>query len=113
MSSAIVWKSVKLPEAIIGQPYEAGLAMNGQVTAVTVTVKGGSTLPAGLVINADGVRITGTPTSIGLYTFILTATETAGAVDSSSFTLHVGTGREDDILSDSAAVQFAREWPAS
>lgn len=113
MVADIAWKTVTLPEAILGKAYEAGLALNGEATSVTITVKAGSALPAGLVINADGVRITGTPTVLGVYTFTLTATDTAGAVDSAALSIHVGTGREDDILSDTAAVQFAHEWPAA
>jgi hypothetical protein len=113
----IVWKTLTLPDAVVGAPYEAGLAFTGNATAVTAcVVKGGSgALPTGLAVNADLVRLTGTPKAVaGVYTFKLTITDTAGAVDSGTFTLRVRDGFDrspGDVNSDSPASQNGRAWP--
>lgn len=57
------WTNVNLPPAFIGQPYEAALTGTGASIAVTAAAASGDTgLPPGVVINADGTRLTGTPT---------------------------------------------------
>lgn len=92
MSSSIVWKTVTLPDGIAGVPYEAGIAVTGAAGAITaLALKGASgALPAGIVCNSsDHVRMTGTPTTPGTYTFKLTITESAGAVDSGTLSIRV------------------------
>lgn len=109
----IVWKTVTLPNAFVGEAYEAGLAVTGAATAVTGTVvkAGSGALPPGLSVAADFVRITGTPTVDGIYSFKLTMTDTAGGVDSGVFTVAVMDRRQSDILELPASAQFARTWP--
>jgi Putative Ig domain len=94
----ITWRTTVLPSAIRGAPYEAGLAVTGNATAFSnATVSTGS-LPPGLALSADFVRITGTPTTNGSYTFAVTLTDTAGGVASGSFTIVVrDAGPSDDI----------------
>ena len=109
----IVWKSVTLPNAFIGEAYEAGLAVTGAATAVTGTVvkAGSGALPPGVAVASDFVRLTGTPTSEGVYSFKLTMTDTAGGVDSGLFTIAVMDRRQSDVLELPPAVQVGRVWP--
>jgi hypothetical protein len=84
----ITWRTTKLPDAILGAPYEASLAVTGNATAFTACTVTAGALPTGLSITADKVRITGTPTgAVGTYTCTITLTDTAGAVASSLMTL--------------------------
>ena len=85
----IVWSTTVLPAAIRGAPYEAGLAVTGNATAFTAVSISTGALPPGLSLNADRVRITGTPTTNGTFTFTVSLTDTAGAVVSPSFTIVV------------------------
>lgn len=113
----IVWKTTKLPDAILGVPYQAGLATTGATTAITAGSVSAGALPAGLVVDAtDHVRVTGTPTAKGVFTATITLTDTAGAVASSSMTLRVRDVTHDDVNSLSAADKVAGDlaklrWP--
>lgn len=109
----ITWRSTAFPEAQVGVAYEAGLAETGSLTAVTACAVTTGALPPGLAINADHVRITGTPTTAGHYVFTLTMTDTAGGVVSPSFSIDVVYATNDqpgDILQQPLAAQFARMW---
>lgn len=65
---ALVAKTTVLPDAFVGQPYEASFVATGATVAAQVVASAGTVqtskdaLPAGLSYSADG-RITGTPTA--------------------------------------------------
>ena len=115
----IVWKTTLCADAIAGVPYETSLAETGSATAITNCVVASGSLPPGLSISADFLRITGTPLSTGIgstYTFTLTMTDTAGGVTSGSLTIFVrsaATGSGVDRLFGSlpAKAQIASTWP--
>jgi hypothetical protein len=69
------------------------LAVTGNATAFTAVSVNSGALPASghLAFSAERVRITGTPTraDVGVYTFTVSLTDTAGAVVSPSFTINV------------------------
>lgn len=113
----IVYTTVNLPAAFIGQAYEAAVAYKAAATPVTAqsivagTVLNG--LPAGLaldlVANPGSLRITGTPTGaasagntpksgLGGYTFTVSATDTAGASVSSVYTLNLYQSPDDLLM---------------
>ena len=78
--------SESLPDGTVGKSYsDTSLAATGD-TPITWSVSNGS-LPAGLSLSEDG-KITGTPTTEGTSTFIITATNTAGS-DSKEFSLTI------------------------
>jgi hypothetical protein len=116
----ILWNhsTTNLPDATVGVPYEYGLPISGNATAITaVTVTSGSLAGTGLSVAADISRITGTPTTAagrtGTLTFKLTATDTAGAVQSGNLTIRVGyAGVPVDKPTDTTvAAQIAKAWP--
>jgi hypothetical protein len=116
----ITWRTVSLPVAIAGVPYEAGLAETGSLTAVTNCTVATGSLPPGLSINADHVRITGTPLGSGIdktYTCTLTMTDTAGGVTSTSLSITVRSasnhaGADVTFSSLPLQAQMAAMWPA-
>ena len=116
----ITWRTVSLPDAIAGVPYEAGLAETGSLTAVTNCTVASGSLPPGLSIAADHVRITGTPAGAGIdkkYTCTLTMTDTAGGVTSGSLTITVraaasAAGADKPFSSLPVVAQMASAWPA-
>lgn len=111
----IVWKTATLPDAVVGTPYEAGLAFTGAATAVTACSVTTGALPTGLSIAADFLRIVGTPKAVaGLYSLKITLTDTAGAVASGTLSLRVrdsAGSSPGEVNSDSAASQVGRAWP--
>lgn len=116
----ITWRTTTLPDATAGVPYEASLAETGSLTAITNCVVASGSLPTGLAIAADFVRITGTPKGITIgktYTFTLTLTDTAGGVTSPSLTITVrgatDTAGHDKLFSSMPVLaQMASMWPA-
>lgn len=109
MASLIIVKTQTLPAASAGVPYEAGLAITGQATAVTAVSVASGALPPGLVVDTT-LRVTGTPTASGKYTFTLSLTETAGSVTSGSLTISVGWPAIADVLAQSPTAQNAKTW---
>jgi hypothetical protein len=116
----IVWNHTvtNLPDATVGVPYEYGLPISGNATAVAaVTVTSGSLAGTGFSVAGDLSRITGTPTTAagrtGSITVKLTATDTAGAVQSGNLTIRVGyAGVPIDKPTDTTvAAQIAKAWP--
>jgi|ERR1019366_3304557 hypothetical protein len=110
----IVWKTTAFPDATVGVPYEASLAVSNQLSVITSTTVSLGTLPTGLSVHADGLRIVGTPTKAGSCTFKLTANDTAGGVQSGSYAIRVGnTFNEDDrrTMNIPVAAQYAKAWP--
>jgi hypothetical protein len=115
----ITWRTASLPDAIVGVAYEAGLAGTGSVTAVTACTVATGSLPPGLSVSADKVRITGTVKGVNAalpktYTFTLTMTDTAGGVTSGSLsiTVRAAQGRADTPFSTLPVVaQMAAQWP--
>jgi Putative Ig domain len=69
---------------IVGVPYTYTLTSN---PSATYTIGSGS-LPPGLNLSTAGV-LSGTPTTVGTYTFSITATDTVGSVTSPAFTVTV------------------------
>jgi uncharacterized protein (TIGR03437 family) len=67
-----------LPNAAIGQPYNAALVATGGISPYTFTLESGQ-LPAGLQLSAAGV-IAGTATTAGIATFTVRVTDAASAV---------------------------------
>lgn len=116
----ITWRTISLPDAVAGVPYEAGLAESGSLTAVTNCVVATGALPTGLAISADFVRITGTPKGTGAgktFTFTLTMTDTAGGVTSGTLTIAVrsagdAAGKDKLFSSMPVVAQMASMWPA-
>lgn len=119
MATDITWRTVSLPDATAGVPYEAGLAETGSLTAVTNAFRASGTLPPGLSINADHVRITGLPGGSGIgqtYTCTITMTDTAGSVTSASLSITVRAaadvaGHDKPFSSLPIQAQMASMWP--
>lgn len=122
----IVWRTTQagFPVAYVGVPYEAGLAVTGNATAITNCVVASGALPPGLSISADFVRVTGTVVAAvgtnpaGTYTFTLTMTDTAGGVTSGSYSIKVEFGGPSDEINNVGGPgaepllnQLAKAWP--
>ena len=107
--SDITITSTSLPPAFLGAPYEASVGYKGAATAVTAQSISVGNLPHGLALDTVGaapgsLRISGTPdgaanatpqSGVGVYTFTVSVTDTAGAVTKSlSITLYGAYGDE-------------------
>lgn len=95
-----VWGTKTLnPSIVQNKPYSDFLNITGYTLSTNVVVKAGSgSLPPGLSLtttqvdnNNATVTISGTPTTVGNYTFILEATNVGGTTASSSYTLGVAS----------------------
>lgn len=78
---------VQLPEATIGAAYSASLTGQGGTAPYTFELIGGS-LPAGVTLTPDGL-VSGTPTSSGDYTPIVSVVDSTGCTTSVELSLHV------------------------
>ena len=77
-----------LPDAAAGTDYEQTFVVSGSGTGTTYQVVGSGTLPSGITLGADTGLLSGTTSASGTYTFIVQATNSAGAV-AMPFTLTV------------------------
>lgn len=77
-----------LPPATVGAPYSQTLAASGGTPPLTWALVTGSTLPAGLTLSSAGV-LSGTPTTVGTFTFTVGVTATPGSFSTQTFSLTV------------------------
>jgi hypothetical protein len=109
----IVYASVKFPAGFVGVPYEAAIGYTGAATAITAATVATGALPNGLVVNAtDHVRITGTPTVAGTFTFTLSMTDTAGAVTSGSYTITIAPAVQEPPAARTLNDHLRIQWPS-
>jgi hypothetical protein len=109
----ITYATVKFPPGFVGVPYEAAIGYLGAATAITAASVSTGALPTGLVVNAtDHVRITGTPTVAGTFTFTLSMTDTAGAVVSGSYTITITPAGQQPPAARSLNDHLRIQWPS-
>jgi formylglycine-generating enzyme required for sulfatase activity len=80
-----------LPGGKAGTSYSQNLTVSGGKPPYTFATKNGSTLPAGLTLNATTRRISGTPTASGNFSFTITARDSASPANTldRTFTLSI------------------------
>ena len=76
-----------LPNGFVGTAYSQTLTATGGTAPYTFTVTTGS-LPNGLTL-ASGGALTGTPTTLGTFTFTVTATDNTGCTGTRAYTVIV------------------------
>jgi len=94
---ALVFSPETLPAATVGKPYEAVISVSENVTPVgEFYLSQDDLLPPGLALRdrqGDGVKIVGTPTEPGTYTFTVNAwcygTSVSGQMGSREYTITV------------------------
>ncbi len=113
--STLVIITASLAGGDVGTVYNAALTASGGVLPYTWSAPG---LPAGLSINASTGAISGTPTAIGAYGFMATATDAVSAAFNKAFSIvildatapTVATGLTASAVS---AAQIDLAWAAS
>jgi len=85
---AITLAPATLPDATIGLAYSQTLTASGGTGPYTYVVTSG-TLPTGLTLNGSTGSVTGTPTTAGIYTFTVTATDSAACTGTATYTINV------------------------
>lgn len=88
-SRAVTVTTTSLPNATVGEAYEAALTATGGMAPYTW--KASSTLPAGLAIGAGGV-LKGTPTTAGSYSISFVVKDVLGATAKESLAFSVVKG---------------------
>ena len=76
-----------LPDGAVGTPYNQTISAS-PIGAYTFAVNSGA-LPAGLFLNTNTGAITGTPTTAGTSSFIITATNSSSCVSSQAYTIFI------------------------
>ena len=76
-----------LPVAVLGAAYGSNLTASGGTPGYSFAVTAGA-LPPGLTLNSNG-SWSGAPTTVGMYSFTVTATDAYGCVASMAYTLAV------------------------
>lgn len=109
-ASAFVTTNLGLPPAYLGQTYEAAIQATAPTNPTVLTSQTGNDtgLPAGLALNADKLRVTGTPTGAastpagsgvaqsgpGQYTFTLSPNATDSTVKT-QFSIYLYAAQTD------------------
>ena len=86
--SGLTITTINLTQASNGLPYSQSLLTTGGLGTVIWSLTNGSSLPAGLSLNASGT-ISGTSFAAGSSTISLTATDEAGAKESRTYQLTI------------------------
>jgi phage baseplate assembly protein gpV len=106
----IVYTTTKFNPGFVGVPYEEAIGYTGATQVTAAAVNSGS-LPPGLSVNADHTRITGTPTTAGLFTFTLTMTDTGGAVVSGSYSIRIAPAYQEPKDAQTVNDALRIMWP--
>jgi hypothetical protein len=101
-----------LPPGILGTPYNQVITASGSsALPYTYSVSLGS-LPDGLLLGSATGAITGTPTTIGTFVFIITATDADGCSGSQPYTIVIaGPGCPPILLSPATLPSGAQGEP--
>lgn len=99
-----------LPPASLGVPYSASFVSQGR--DIMWSVSSGS-LPPGLMLDAMSGQYTGTPTTVGSYSFTVMASNSSGT-DSRDYTQNVMVPASDSnaLLSNNRLAAFPASFPA-
>jgi hypothetical protein len=79
-----------LPNGSVGTPYSQTVSGSGGTSPYTFSISSGS-LPTGLLLNSSTGAITGTPTTVGTFTFTITATDATGCFGSRLYTVTIAS----------------------
>ncbi|MEW6365850.1 MAG: putative Ig domain-containing protein [Acidobacteriota bacterium] len=79
-----------LSDGKAGVPYNHQLSASGGTAPYAFALSSGA-MPAGLVLDPNGA-LTGTPTTAGVFAFVITATDAAGCRGSQAYTVTIATG---------------------
>ncbi|MFN0106645.1 MAG: putative Ig domain-containing protein [Bryobacteraceae bacterium] len=77
-----------LPDGTVGAPYSQALTATGATGGVVWLVSAG-TLPGGLTLNADTGLLSGTPTTPGLFSFTVRATDSIQQTGTRTYSIQV------------------------
>jgi hypothetical protein len=106
----IVYTTVKMNPGFVGVPYEEAIGYTGATVVTAGSVSTGA-LPTGVTFNADHTRLTGTPTTPGLFTFTLSMTDTGGAVISGSYSIRIAPAGQQPPATQSLNDTLRIQWP--
>ena len=79
-----------LPNGSVGTPYSQTVSASGGTAPFTFSISSGA-LPTGLLLNGATGAITGTPTTVGTFTFTITATDATGCTGSRLYTITIAS----------------------
>lgn len=77
-----------LPDGDLNSFYRISLIVSGGSAPLNYSVRNG-TLPSGLTVDSKTGLLTGTPTTVGTYTFTLQVSDSTGAISSQFFTVNI------------------------
>jgi len=95
-ASKLVIGTSALPDGVVGAPYTATLNAYGGTAPYSWALNSGE-LPPGLGIGSGGV-INGTPTTLGLYHFIVRVDDTSGQFDTQQYSIYIDSDSNPDPL---------------
>ena len=90
INSAIAFTTTTLPDLTAGTPFNQTILVSGGTGTRTQAVTTGA-IPTGLTLTTAGV-LSGTPTTVGNYSFTITATDAIGATGTQAFAMSVNPG---------------------
>lgn len=88
-SPLVITTAPQFPGAIVGTAYSRPLAASGGSPPYSWGLAPGSSLPAGLSLNASTGLVSGTPTQSGNFSFTIRVTDSLQVIGSRTFTLTV------------------------
>ncbi|HSY48883.1 MAG TPA: ice-binding family protein [Thermoanaerobaculia bacterium] len=86
----IIVNPASLPNGSVGTPYNQTVSASGGTSPYTFSISSGS-LPTNLLLNSATGAITGTPTTVGTFTFTITATDAIGCTGSRLYTITIAS----------------------
>lgn len=95
-SGAPVITTAAVPNATVGVAYSSALTVTGGTGSKTWTATG--TLPTGISIGSATGILSGTPTTVGTYSFTVRATDSASAFSERSFTIVVSASASSVVI---------------